>query len=150
MKAKEYLQQVYRADRHIRMLQRQKDDLHAQLYSLGSPSGNTDGKVQTSPRADRTINLMAKIEDREERIVEEIDRLVDMKEKISRQIMQMPNEKHAEILHCRYIMLMSWREVSRTIGPVNDRAMYRMHGRALQEFSEMYLKNGHVKYSNNP
>ena len=135
MTAKEYLMQVCRYERHIRMLQRELDDLHMELYPGGIDySGD---KVQTNHDPDKFSSIIAKIDATERRIVAEIDRLVDAKERISKQILAMPNSRTAEILHSRYVLLMKWEEIAVKTN-TDLRWVYRLHGQGLAEFSRQY------------
>jgi len=133
--AKEYLLQIARAERHIRMLQREQDDLHHELYPGGMDySGD---RVQTTHDPDKFGSVIAKIDATERRIVAEIDRLVDAKERITKQILAMPNARTAEILHCRYVLLMKWEEIAVKTN-TDLRWVYRLHGQGLSEFARQY------------
>lgn len=135
MTAKEYLMQVCRIERHIRMLQRELDDLHLELLPGGIDySGD---KVQTNHNPDKFGGVVAKIDATERKIVTWIDRLVDAKERISKQILAMPNSRTAEILHCRYILLMKWEDIAVKTN-TDLRWVYRLHGQGLAEFSRQY------------
>lgn len=135
MTAKEYLSQIARMERHIRMLQRELDDLHHELYPGGIDySGD---RVQTTHDPDKFGGVIAKIDATEHRIVAWIDRLVDAKERISKQILAMPNVRAAEILHCRYVLLMKWEEIAVKTN-TDLRWVYRLHGQGLAEFTRQY------------
>lgn len=135
MTAKEYLMQVCRYERHIRMLQRELEDLHRELYPGGMDySGD---RVQTNHDPDKFGGVIAKIDATERRLVTEIDRLVDAKDRISRQILAMPNARTAEILHSRYILLMKWEEIAVKTN-MDLRWVYRLHGQGLAEFARQY------------
>lgn len=135
MTAKEYLMQVCRYDRHIRMLQRELDDLRLELIPGGIDySGD---RVQSSHDPDKFGSVIAKIDATERRITSEIDKLIDAKERISKQILGMPNSRTAEILHSRYILLMKWEEIAVKTN-TDLRWVYRLHGQGLAEFARQY------------
>lgn len=135
MTAKEYLSQIARMERHIKMLQRELEDLHRQFYP-SSPDYASD-HVQSSYDPDKMGSLVAKTDAVERRIVDWIDRLVDAKERISKQILAMPNVRAAEILHCRYVLLMKWEEIAVKTN-TDLRWVYRLHGQGLAEFTRQY------------
>ena len=146
MTAKEYLTQIARAERHIKMLQRELEDLHRQFYP-SSPDYASD-HVQSSYDPDKMGSLVAKTDAVERRIVDWIYRLVDLKTEISKQIMEMPNTRTAEILHCRYVLLMKWEEIAVKTG-TNLRWVYRLHGKGLMEFEQQFL-NSPLKVTKHP
>ena len=127
--------QVCRYDRHIRMLQRELDDLRLELIPGGIDySGD---RVQSSHDPDKFGSVIAKIDATERRITSEIDKLIDAKERISKQILGMPNSRTAEILHSRYILLMKWEEIAVKTN-TDLRWVYRLHGQGLAEFARQY------------
>lgn len=145
MTAKEYLQQIYRADVHINILVRQKSDLQAQLYR-GSGSIQIKERVQTSPDGDPYIRLIAKIDGIERKINQEIDQLVDLKQTIIKQITALDNPRHVEVLYDRYVLLMKWEEIYVVMGYSELSPCTRLHGRALRTFAKKFgLKNGPKK-----
>lgn len=117
------------------MLQRELDDLHHELYPGGIDYSSD--RVQTTHDPDKFGSVIAKIDATEHRIVAWIDRLVDAKERISKQILAMPNVRAAEILHCRYVLLMKWEEIAVKTN-TDLRWVYRLHGQGLSEFTRQY------------
>lgn len=120
------------------MLMREKDDLRACLFAYGrSPSDLTADRVQASPDPDRLVALISKIDAKEKQIVRRIDALVDLKEKISGQIQKLQDPRYAELLHSRYVLCEKWEDIARGMH-VDPRYVYKVHGRALMAFTEMY------------
>ena len=142
MTAKEYLRQIYTANTHINILLRHRDDLRAQLYR-GTGSVQITERVQTSPEGDPYIRLIAKIDGIERKINREIDRLVNLKQTIIKQIMALDNPRYAEVLYDRYVLMMTWEDIATGLGDLDLRWVYRLHGKALQEFEEQVLKSDH-------
>lgn len=136
MTAKEYLSQIARAERRINMLKGELEDLHRQFYP-SSPDYASD-HVQSSHDPDKMGALVAKTDAVERRIVDWIDRLIDLKAEISKQIMEMPNTRTAEILHCRYVLLLKWEEIAVRTN-TDLRWVYRLHGQGLVEFERQFL-----------
>lgn len=117
------------------MLQRELDDLRLELIPGGIDySGD---RVQSSHDPDKFGSVIAKIDATERRITSEIDKLIDAKERISKQILGMPNSRTAEILHSRYILLMKWEEIAVKTN-TDLRWVYRLHGQGLAEFARQY------------
>lgn len=138
MTAKEYLSQIARSERHINMLRRELEDLRLMCYP-GSPDYSGD-RVQHSYDPDKTGKLVANITKTENRILSELDRLVKLRDHISKQILAMPNARTAEVLHCRYVLLMKWEDIS--VKTKTDlRWVYRLHGQGLIEFERQYMKS---------
>ena len=139
MTAKTYLLQIVDAERKIRRLQWQKDDLRATLYSFGlSSPGDSGDRVQTSPDPDRLIALISKIDSKERRISREIDALVDLKYRIAGEIKQLDNPAHADVLYLRYVDLQNgrqrtWEDIAEMMGYA-VRYTQTIHGQALREF----------------
>lgn len=138
MTAKEYLRQIYCIDRKVKRIQERRDDLRAEMYAISSPSGKlgTD-KVQTSLSGDSMLRLIAKVEDTESDLVAEMDRLLDLKEKISRQIEALDDERYKTLLLKRYVMLKSWEQIAVEMG-YRIKWVYDLHGRALRAFAEKW------------
>lgn len=126
------------------MLMREKDDLRDCLFAYGrSPSDLTSDRVQTSADPDRLVALISKIDAKEKQIVRRIDALVDLKEKVSGQIQKLQDPRYAELLHSRYVLCMKWEEIA--VQTHTDlRWVYRLHGQALNAFTEMFGPFDHV------
>ena len=134
MTAKEYLQQIYHFHRKVKRLQARRDQLRADLYSIGSPSGKMDAdKVQTSMSGDTMLRLIAKVDEIERDIVYEIDQMVDARERIAGEIERVSNEHYRDILHKRYIEFKRWVDIADEMH-MEISWVFRLHGRALQDF----------------
>ena len=136
MTAKDYLMQVYRAEKHINLLRDELSTLRLMCYP-SSPDYSGD-RVQTSPDPGKMPNLVSNITKTENRILSELNRLVIMRDEIARQILAMPNTRTAEILHCRYIQLLKWEEIALKT-KTDLRWVYRLHGQGLAEFERQYM-----------
>ena len=138
MTAKEYLQQIWKISEIIKRKKEQICDLRETLrtYGLASISYDKDC-VQSSPDPDSLLGLIAKIDQKEAELSEEIADLMDRKDLIIGQIMALPNPRHVEILEARYVFLEKWEDISASM-QMDLRWVYRLHGRALQSFAEFY------------
>lgn len=99
MTAKEYLQQLHKADVIINQRIQEKADLRARLSSIGSFDYSKE-RVQTSlPEGAGYEKQIAKIIELEKEIDRLIDEYIDLKHKIIGQIHELRNERHIEILY---------------------------------------------------
>ena len=138
MTAKQYLQQIYQIHRKVKRLQAQREQIRAELYSIGSPSGKMDAdKVQTSTSGDSMLRLIAKVDELEREIVEEVDDLLEKQHRITREIEQIPNNRQRDILFRRYVLFQKWERIAVDTN-VSIRQVYRDHGDALQAFAKLW------------
>ncbi len=138
MKAKEYLQQLYRLDVIINQKIQEKDDLLTFLTSISYPDisqervqgGKLPGETGFSQRVIRLIDL-------EEEINTEIDYSVNLKHKIINEIHSLKNINHMEILYKRYV---ENKRLEKIAVEMNYTYQYikEIHGHALQEFERTY------------
>ena len=137
MTAKQYLQQIYQIHRKVKRLQAQREQIRAELYSIGSPSGKMDAdKVQTSTSGDSILRLIAKVDELEREIVEEVDDLLEKQHRITREIEQIPNNRQRDILFRRYVLFQKWERIAVDLD-VTVRYVYQVHGDALKSFAKI-------------
>lgn len=116
---------------------REKEALQSILYSVG---GISDGeRVQGGSIGNRTENLIAKIDEKEGKINNEIDRLVGVKYEVTEKICRIENETYSEVLLKRYIDLKDWGEIAGEM-EYTVRHILRLHGEALLVFRKMSLE----------
>lgn len=143
MTAKKYLSKIYIVDYHINnVLVCQKDDLRATLYKIGLASGNDGNRVKSSSDPDRISSTVAKLDEVERQITAEIDRLVDLKVKISNEIKALAGigdigVKYVAVLMHYYVFLETWAEVSARLN-YNERYCRQLRDEAVIEFEHMY------------
>lgn len=136
MTAKEYLQTIFNLKRRIARLEEARRDLVNDLYCFSSPAPDHE-PVQTSPNGDRIIEVIAKKDEAEQKMVTEIRRLIDVKMKIIADIERVPNERQKQILFDRYVMCKRWERIAAEHDK-GIRWVYRLHGRALKSFEERW------------
>lgn len=136
MTAKEHLQQVYMIQRKINRLEAQRGDLRADLYSVKSPSDMPDIRVQTSLTGDKMLELVARVDEIERGIIEEINALVEKKISITNEIEKVPNENYKQLLFDRYILCKRWEQIA-IDRDKSVRTIFKMHGRALNMFDKV-------------
>lgn len=136
MTAKEHLQSVYAISQKINRLQARREDIRNDLYSLGGMDMSAD-RVQTSPKGDRMLELIATVDEIERDLVDEIKELTEDKQKIIREIERVPQENYKQLLYDRYVLCQRWEKIAldRNKGV---RWIYRLHGKSLQAFEKVW------------
>lgn len=139
MTAKEYLRQLWCLDKEIEIKYRELEELRAQIGIKAQPDPNENvghsGNV-TDPVSDIAVRIVQM----EKRINRKIDKLISLKQKITAQIDGMENRNSRMILTCRYVLMQNWDDVADSLG-YSVQNCYILHGRALQEFQNMYMKH---------
>lgn len=136
MTAKEHLQSIYAISQKINRLQARREDIRNDLYSLGGMDMSAD-RVQTSPKGDRMLELIATVDEIERDLVDEIKELTEDKQKIIREIERVPQENYKQLLYDRYVLCQRWEKIAldRNKGV---RWIYRLHGKSLQAFEKVW------------
>lgn len=140
--AKEYLQQAYFIHRRILTLERQRQQIRADIYGVRSPSDMSPDRVQSSITGDRLEKLIAKVDETEREIVGELEELYERKTRIAYMIRQLDagekwkTELYQDVLYHRYIMLEQWKDIAVFLS-MGIRHVFKVHGEALREFGKM-------------
>lgn len=144
--AKEYLQQAYFIHRRILTLERQRQQIRADIYGVKSPSDMSPDRVQSSITGDRLEKLIARVDETERAIIDELERLYDRKQSIAQMIRQVDagekwkTELYQDVLYHRYIMLEQWKDISSFLN-MGMRHTFKIHGEALKVFGQMLETN---------
>ena len=129
MKAKEYLHQAYRLDHRINSDIEEMTRLREMASSVSSPVFGE--KVQTSRSAEAPfVRCVEKIMLLEERINNEIDTLVDLKEQIRGVIDKVPDTDERMVLRYRYVHNYTWEQIGDELN-ADKSTVRRWHGNAL-------------------
>ena len=110
MTVKEYLGQAYLLDKRIKSDTMELEELRLMLQTISSPgfeehynaSKNTDAPY---------IKTLEKMFDMEEKIMKEMNLLLELKEQIRDVISQVEKPEHQIILRYRYIHNLSWSKI---------------------------------------
>ena len=145
MTAKEYLRSIRRQSRHIDSLLAQKDRLKDLAEGISGMSYD-DVKVQTSRTlpGNRQTDAVYRLIELEERITDEIDRYVDMREDAERYISCLRSFTEQDVLRNYYLAGMTWEEVAEVMG-YDVRQIFRIHGKALKHLQEKMSLNVSIK-----
>lgn len=138
MTAKEYLRQLKYLNAEIDTKYQELEQLRA---SIGIKAYVTDdiGGGRSSNISDPTADMAIKINALERYISRKIDRLINLRTKITKQIDGMDNQTYRTILICRYVLMQPWEDIADTMG-YSTQNCYIIHGKALQEFYQKYLR----------
>ena len=132
MTAKEYLKRAYLLDKQINVEIQELD-------SLKSMRGQVQGvfygeRIGSNPNREALfVKTLEKIWDREQKINEKIDKLVDLKTEIDAAIDQMENVEERLLLKYRYLKNESWEDIAMDLN-VSYRTVHRIHASALRNF----------------
>ena len=139
MTAKEYLQQLHKADVIINQRIQEKADLRARLSSIGSFDYAKD-RVQTSlPEGAGYERQIEKIIDLENEIDRLIDEYTDLKHKVIGQLHDLNSAEQIKILYKRYVLSERFEQIAVDLD-FSIRNVYKIHGQGLQEFQKILLK----------
>ena len=135
MTTNEYLNQIERLDKMISNKLSEIYQLKIMACSI-TVSGNSE-RVQTSGNQDKLGSTIANIVDLERETDELVDSLVDKRKEILRQIDNMKNIDHYDVLHKHYVERRTFQDIADSEN-WSIRQVFNIHGRALQEFEKMY------------
>ena len=136
MTAKEHLRQIGVLDAKINRRQKQVDELKALATSTGSLTPGD--KMQSSPSGDKRSGIVIKWVDMEYEIIDMINELIDLKNQIIGEIHQLDDQRYIQILEMRYIDQETFEQIAVTMH-MDIRHIFRLHGYALQEFTQKVL-----------
>ena len=129
MTAKEYLSQAFIVDVDINTKLDQLDRLNA----LATKATTTFSEVPFTgtPDPHRREDIIVKIIDLEDRIKEEMRRLVDLKSDIMTAIGKIEEPEQRIVLEKRYLEFKKWEDIAVEMNR-SLRSIYRLHGEALK------------------
>lgn len=136
MTAKEYLQQIEAKNARIKNLQRDKAALRGLLFSI-SNSGSDVERVQTSHDHDKMGTIYSKIDEKERKINEMIDSLLDFRLKVTAEINELEDGRYIDVLYRKYVLNQSWKEIS-TEMRYSIRHVQKINGKALLAFQRLH------------
>lgn len=134
MTAKEYLKQAYLLDKQIQVEVKELEQLRdmrgtIQGCSYGEKIGSNPNRNLEAP----FIKTIEKIWDLEEKINNQITKLVELQSQIDDAINQMADPAERLLLKYRYLNAMEWIEIADTMY-VSYRTVHRVHASALNNF----------------
>jgi hypothetical protein len=137
--AKEYLQQLERADVIIEQKMKEQADLE-ELSKCVRAIDYGKGRVSSSGTGDAPfVNPVLKIVMLEQEINAEIDKYVDLKRKITGEIQSLQDPQFIKVLFKRYVEYKGFDKIAVEL-ECSERNVYTIHGQALKDFTEKVLK----------
>ena len=131
---KDYLKRAYLLDKQINV---EIQEMELMKSMRGQVQGMFYGeRIGTNPNRNLEapfIKTIEKIWEREQRINEKIDKLVDLKTEIDAAIDQMKNAEERLLLKYRYLKNESWEDIAMDLN-VSYRTVHRIHASALRNF----------------
>lgn len=139
MTAKEYLQQLKRADVIIEQKMKEQADLE-ELFKCVRAIDYGKDRVSSSGTGDAPfVNPVLKIVMLEQEINAEIDKYVDLKRKITGEIQSLQDPQFIKVLFKRYVEYKGFDKIAVEL-ECSERNVYAIHGQALKDFTEKVLK----------
>lgn len=139
MTAKEYLQQLERADVIIEQKMKEQSDLEELSKCVLAIDYGKD-RVSSSGTGDAPfVNPVLKIVMLEQEINAEIDKYVDLKRKITGEIQSLQDPQFIKVLFKRYVEYKGFDKIAVEL-ECSERNVYTIHGQALKDFTEKVLK----------
>lgn len=139
MTAKEYLQQLERADVIIEQKMKEQADLEELSKRVRAIDYGKD-RVSSSGTGDAPfVNPVLKIVMLEQEINAEIDKYVDLKRKITGEIQSLQDPQFIKVLFKRYVEYKGFDKIAVEL-ECSERNVYTIHGQALKDFTEKVLK----------
>lgn len=139
MTAKEYLQQLERADVIIEQKMKEQADLEELSKCVRAIDYGKD-RVSSSGTGDAPfVNPVLKIVMLEQEINDEIDKYVDLKRKITGEIQSLQDPQFIKVLFKRYVEYKGFDKIAAEL-ECSERNVYTIHGQALKDFTEKVLK----------
>lgn len=129
MTVKEYLGQAYLLDQRIKFDTQEYDELRMMSQTVSSPgfeehynaSKNTDAPY---------IRTLEKMWDMENKLLEEMAVLLELKEQIRGVISKIEKPEFEMVLRCRYIHNMTWSAIADSLA-ADIRTVQRWHNKAI-------------------
>jgi len=129
------LRRVGYARQRVERLADQLERAESVAYSITSHM-RTDGTPSAhSGPPDRIAGAIVAMEALREQIAAAIEDHADVMRRVSSRLDAMHSDRHAHLLHLRYIDLLPWADVAEKLG-VETASIYRMHRDALQGYAK--------------
>ena len=135
MTVEQYLDQCRTLDAQIDNLIYDKDELKSRLLSTGIDYAKP--RVQVSHASDMMSTVYAQIDEKERKITEQIDALVDLRMTITDQINALDDHRFTRLLHMKYVEYKEAPVIGPALGVSTD-YVYKLHPQALKAFHERW------------
>lgn len=140
LSAKKYLSQLELIDTQINQDIERLEEMKQSTMNISGIDYSKD-RVQTSPVGDKLCSAVARYTAFDDEINAEIDRFVDAKEQIIREIRGLRDVNYIQVLYKVYVQFKTVRIAAQEMKK-SYRYVVQVHNQALKAFEEMY-KNLH-------
>lgn len=139
MNPKSYLRQIRDISLEIESKQKEKEVYHQEMLSLPATDYSQE-RVQSSSNNPLESAVLKYIELTKD-IDEQIERLSEVRSRISKEIDQVDDVDARHLLRLRYIKYYTWEKIAVEMH-YNISWIYKLHSRALQKFKEDREREG--------
>lgn len=129
MTVKEYLNQGYRLEQRIGLLQDEIQELRQMSVSISSPGFGEHHNPNRSTSAPYE-RLVIKIMELEEQSARQLEKLIHYKEELKQVIHGLEDKDERMVLYYRYICNKTWSSIADTLF-ADERTVRRWHNRAI-------------------
>lgn len=134
MQAKEYLEQVQRAEEELKLLNAEK----AHYLEMATSTGvKLDGMPHNPNVTSRVENAAVSMADLISVLDARINEYVNLIGQARFLIQQIQPARFRQLLTLKYMLGMSWPEVRAEMHYSDEKSVYRVHGYALKEFDKV-------------
>ena len=135
MKAKEFLSQVARAERELKLIQAKKQHYYDLICSIGA---NTGKAVILKPTgASKTETAAVGLVFLNERLLEQEREYTALVVKAEDLIAKIPQEKFRKVLTLKWLCDWSWKHISDEMDYADEKSVYTCHRFALRELQKL-------------
>ena len=134
MEAKQFLKQYQVTRARIRNMESTVQGLEDLLEKI--TAGTEGERVQTSAPKDKVGDLVARIVDYRNEIMDEWARALDQLAEIEAVIQKVGDSRMQRILHMRYVEGIFWADIASEL-EITERGVHAAHGRALKIVQEI-------------
>lgn len=136
LSAEKYLSQLEIIDMQINQDIERLEEMKADAMSTGGIDYSRD-RVQTSKVGDRLCSDIARYTDFDEKINAEIDRFVDAKEQIIREIRELRDVNYIQVLYKVYVQFKTVKVAAQEMKKSYSHTVH-LHNQALKAFEELH------------
>ena len=135
MKAKEFMEQVRKAEKELLVISAKRRHYMDLMMSIGV---NTSGNVNAKPSgASKTETAAIGLVEMENQLSEKEKEYTAMVKKAEGLIAKISHEKFRQVLTFKYLCDWSWRSIRDELGYKDEKSVYRCHGYALKELQKV-------------
>ena len=139
MQAKEYLEQVQRAEEELKLLNAEK----AHYLEMATSTGvKLDGMPHNPNVSSRVENAAVGMADLISKLDAKITVYISLISQARYMIQQVRTDKFRQLLTLKYMLGKSWPEVSEEMSYKDKKSVFRVHGYALKEFQKVLTDHG--------